>query len=253
MVGEPLKAIAQPEEKPLLLAPKDVPKKSEHAVRWKSGQRIAFVFLWGLVPLLSVIGTVFVLDWVLELPRKDQLAFQVCDPYLSIFVSGILVSLWAQSAVTGYFDQRAFFQTARLRWGLERRLRIDIPLLLGFSVLVCLMTINHFWAHLFSNIVYLVGVLLLDLCYLKSHELGPQHKLFKACCRDLFYYIDLLPLFAFMATIVFVLSLSSSSPNLLVTKDAFMSGVIGFHLLVTFFFIVRFLYVWDQQGASSAS
>ena len=192
---------------------------------------------WGLITPL-VVGAMFLVltqlarvNALFEWPIKDLwqliLSFEwpIKDPYQLIFAIGIICSLWAQSTITCYFDDRDFFQSTKLSKAVEKSLRFEIPLILGGLVLISLMSLDYFNTHIVTNLLYLIIVAAFDLFYWRNATARDGDKefeseQFKECCRQLFWRVDLVLLLSIAISFIFVLLVPASLPPFSVDTKA---------------------------------
>lgn len=195
---------------------------------------------WGTITPAVVLATFLVLTWwiscCVQLRRVSALFdWPIKEPYQLIFAFGIICSLWAQSTITCYFDDRDFFQSTKLSKAVEKSLRFEIPLILGFLVLLSLMSLDYFNTHICFNLLYLAIVAGFDLFYWKQASArNPENKKdaiaseeFRKCCRHLFWHVDLVLLAPILASFAFVSYFPAPLPSFIVDREklALPSGV----------------------------
>jgi hypothetical protein len=186
------------------------------------------------------------------------------DLYESVFTVGILGSLYAQSVVTFYFDERDLLRKVGTHFRIFTNSLI-IPMLLGFSVLFSLLSVGvDPFTHVVGNIIYLAIVAAIDLAYWRTaKEIDHRHKdhriCLQQCCRDLFWAIDTPSVLAISAIALIISAVAVELPILSVLlpqKDhdklvnfvvgKYFSGVIGYHLVLSCWVVGFFIWTWEN-------
>jgi hypothetical protein len=233
---------------------------------------------WALFPLGVVVAAFFGVEVFIILGNDPSLGERFSkafaslfkdergkfDVYESVFTFGILGSLYAQSVVTFYFDERDLLRKVGTHFRVFTNSLI-IPMLLGFSVLFSLLSVGlHPFIHVGGNIIYLAILAAIDLAYwLTAVPREKHHKnecdRLKRCCRDLFLAIDIPSVFAISVIALIIWIVKVELPALAVTLlqedhdklvafvvGKYFSGVIGYHLILSCCLIAFFLLTWEK-------
>ncbi|HEX8166241.1 MAG TPA: hypothetical protein VF601_10695 [Beijerinckiaceae bacterium] len=252
------------------------PHPDGHRSRQGNPPSIASAVAHGAVPLAAVIVSFFAIHlfvfrstglWDVLSVAYHVFAELYKDRFEFIFALAILVSLWIQGTVTSYFEARELLRVDVKVFGNS----LVVPLILGFLVQFCMLTIDKgIWAHVISNWLYLVAVLIIDLVYWKASRSIPgyedKHECLQVRCKRLLWFIDVPSVVAIfvLALVAYLIEMpltdatnalneSDKGELQIAMKRKYLSGVMAYHLFLSACIILLLLFDWESQARRADS